>query len=275
MSPCGGFWHGGHFTLIILHTPAFVLNGRRFFYAGCGVDLIPLFAVAGSLFCEVALRLLILTGVVHGKLNLPAAGDDLAPLNLAAADFYICDAVAHLPQQHTVHSGLLDRGRSGNGGLFCNSRTATGAHGNFTVPCRGNVNRAIALQRQRCGGDRCIQHGIVFCRCHCGGDIFASGRNGHSLSIAGTGKIAIECFHGAVACDAAAGLTGGNRPDDLAGEAAVFTEAVVVHGTAQGHTDTAGLPTDGACRTLLHMAAHHAGKPACKGIAGCDFCGGC
>ena len=98
---------------------------------------------------------------------------------------------------------------------------------------------------------------------------------GHSLSIAGTGKIAIECFHGAVACDAAAGLTGGNRPDDLAGEAAVFTEAVVVHGTAQGHTDTAGLPTDGACRTLLHMAAHHAGKPACKGIAGCDFCGGC
>ena len=39
--------------------------------------------------------------------------------------------------------------------------------------------------------------------------------------------LAIECFHGAVACDAAAGLTGGNRPDDLAGEAAVFTEAVL------------------------------------------------
>ena len=26
-------------VLLILHTPAFVLNGRRFFYAGCGVDL--------------------------------------------------------------------------------------------------------------------------------------------------------------------------------------------------------------------------------------------
>ena len=79
ISPRRGFWHGGDLALIILHTPTFVLNGGRFFYAGRGVNLVPLFTIARCLFCEVTLRLLILTGVVHGKLNLTASGDDLAP----------------------------------------------------------------------------------------------------------------------------------------------------------------------------------------------------
>lgn len=87
MSPRRGFWHGGHFALIILHTPTFVLNGGRFFYAGRSVDLVPLFTVAGGLLGKMPLRLFILAGIVHGKLNLPAAGDDLAPLNLAPRRF--------------------------------------------------------------------------------------------------------------------------------------------------------------------------------------------
>ena len=45
----------------------------------------------------------------------------------------------------------------------------------------------------------------------------------------------------------------------------------MVHSAAQRCTDAAGLPTDGTCGTLLHMTAHHAGKPTCKGIAGCGF----
>ena len=219
------------------------------------------------------LRLLILTGIVHGKLNLTASGDDFTPLNLAAADFDICDAVAHLPQQHTVHSCLLDRGRSGNGGLIHNSRAATGAHGNFTVSCRRNINRAIALQRQRRGGDRRVCYGIAFSCCHCSGNIFTGGRNLHSVHVAGTCKIAIERFYGAVTCNVAACLPGGNGADDLACKAAIFTKAIVVHGTAQRCTDAAGLPADGACGALLHMTTYHAGKPACKGIARCGFCG--
>ena len=96
VSPREGFWHGCHLALIILHAPTFILNGGRFFYAGRGVDFIPLFAIAGSLLGKMALRLFLLAGIVHSKLNLTAARDDLAPLNLTAADFYVRNAVAHL-----------------------------------------------------------------------------------------------------------------------------------------------------------------------------------
>ena len=219
------------------------------------------------------LRLFVPAGIVHGKLNLPTTGNNFAPLNLAAADFDIGDAVAHLPQQHAIHGGLLDRGRSGNGGPLRNGRTTTGAHGNFTVPCRENINRAIALQRQRRSGNRRVHYGVTFgCR-HCSGNILTSGRNGHRLHIAGAGKIAIERFHGAVTCNTAACLPGGDRADNLAGKAAIFAKTVVVHGPAQGCTDAAGLPADGACGALLYMTTHHAGEPACKGVAGCGFCG--
>ena len=119
--------------------------------------------------------------------------------------------------------------------------------------------------------DRRVNHGIVFSGCRCSGDIFAGGRNGHGLRIAGACKITIERFYSAVACNTAAGLPGGNRPDDLTGKPTIFAKAIVVHGTAQGCSDAAGLPTDGTCGALLHMTTYHAGKPACKGIAGGSF----
>ena len=54
-------------------------------------------------------------------------------------------------------------------------------------------------------------------------DIFADGRNRYSVHVAGTCKIVLQRFYGAVAGNAAAGL-----------------------------------PTDRTCRALLHMAAYHA-----------------
>ena len=106
-------------------------------------------------------------------------------------------------------------------------------HGNFAVAGRRNINRAIALQRQRRGGDRRVCYGIAFSCCHCSGNIFTGGRNLHSVHVAGTCKITIERFHGAVTCNAAAGLPGGDGADDLAGKTAIFAKAVVIHGSAQ------------------------------------------
>ena len=57
----------------------------------------------------------------------------------------------------------------------------------------------------------------------CSRDIFAGGRNRHSVHVAGTCKIVLQRFYGAVAGNAAAGL-----------------------------------PTDRTCRALLNMAAYHA-----------------